>query len=141
MDRRRLPHLLLALYLVLVAFAVFQPQPEAAAGSVVEVEDVLLSLGFPDTLVNGYRVEFVLNALLFAPIPFLGAWVWPRLRWTDWVAYAFLGSAAIEVTQALLFPDRSAQFVDIVSNTLGGLIGACAALAWFRFRPDMWVRS
>ncbi|WP_415629918.1 VanZ family protein [Nocardioides dubius] len=124
---RRAPMILLGAYLVAVAFAVFQPQPEAAVGAVVWVEEALVSWGLSETLVSGTRVEFVLNALLFAPISFLGRWVWPKLRWTDWVAYAFVGSVAVELTQGLLFPDRSAQFVDVVSNTSGGLIGAVAA--------------
>ena len=50
--------------------------------------------------------------------------MWPRTTWRDWTAYGFLFSAAIELTQALLLPSRSARFDDIVANTLGALVGA-----------------
>jgi VanZ family protein len=38
------------------------------------------------------------------------------------------GSFGIEAVQALVLPARSAQFVDVVSNTLGALVGALLAV-------------
>lgn len=125
----RLPHLALAVYLLLMALVVFQPQPELAVGSVLNVGDVLARLGFPDVLLTESRVEFMLNTVLFMPLPLLGALVWPRLRVGDWVLVSFVGSMAIELSQGALLPDRSAAHVDIVSNTLGGLLGAVLG-AW-----------
>ena len=133
---RSVARLLLTVYVIALALILFQPSAGAAIESVGGVTDVLRRLGLPETLVNGYRVEFVLNALMFAPVPFLGAWVFPRLRWTDWVAYTFLASSAVEVTQGLFFPARSAQFVDVVANTLGGVLGALAALVALAFLPS-----
>jgi VanZ family protein len=43
------------------------------------------------------------------------------------VVYAFVGSCAVELLQGLYLPPRSAQFVDVVANTLGGLVGAVFA--------------
>ena len=40
------------------------------------------------TIKPGARVEFGLNALMFAPLPFLGALAFPRVGWGDWVAWA-----------------------------------------------------
>jgi len=37
-------------------------------------------------------------------------------------------SGAVELYQGLYLPPRSAQFVDVVSNTLGGLVGAVLAI-------------
>ncbi len=122
-----LPRVLLGLYVAVVAFIVFQPVPDIASGTVGDLADLLYRLGLDPTVVTGARVEFALNALMFAPIPFLGTWVFPRFRWTDWVVIAFLGSIGVELIQALFLDARSAQYVDIVSNTLGGLIGALAA--------------
>ncbi|GGD07244.1 VanZ family protein [Nocardioides daphniae] len=119
--------LALAVYVLALAVVLFQPTPEIASGTVLSFEDVLVRFGIPETLVGSGRVEFVLNALMFAPIPFLGAWVFPSLRWTDWVAYTFLASSAVELTQGVLLNARTAQFVDIVANTLGGVLGAGAA--------------
>lgn len=117
----------LGVYVLALAVVLFQPSAGAAIGTVGGLTDVLRELGLPSSLANAYRVEFVLNALMFAPVPFLGMWVFPRLSWTDWVAYTFLASAAVELTQGLFLEARSAQFVDVVANTLGGVIGAGAA--------------
>lgn len=138
----------LAVYVLALAVVLFQPTPQIATGTVLNVDDLLVRFGFPEVWVSPYRVEFVLNALMFAPVPFLGAWVFPRLRWTDWIAYTFLASSAVELTQGVFLNRRSAQFVDIVANTLGGVIGALVALvvatvlagtAWAPRRHD--VRS
>lgn len=118
------------MYVLALAAVLFQPSAGTAIGTVGGVTDLLRALGAPEALVTGYRVEFVLNALMFAPVPFLGAWVFPRLTWTDWVAYTFIASAAVELTQGVFLAARSAQYVDIVANTLGGVLGGVAAVAW-----------
>jgi glycopeptide antibiotics resistance protein len=69
-------------------------------------------------------VEFIVNVGVIAPAAALGSVCGPRTTWRDWTAYGFLFSAAIELTQALLLPSRSARFDDIVANTLGALCGA-----------------
>ena len=71
-------------------------------------------------------MEFIVNVGVIAPAAALGSVVWPRTTWRDWTAYGFLFSAAIELTQALLLPSRSARFDDIVANTLGAR--CCAAV-------------
>lgn len=120
----RIARVALVVYLLLVGLVVFQPAPELAVGSVGVLQGFLDAAGAPEQLTTGYRVEFILNTVLFMPLPFLGMLVFPRVRWSEWVVIAFAGSAGIEITQALLLDGRSATFVDIVSNTLGGLLGA-----------------
>ena len=126
--RYALPRLALAVYLCAVAVLVFQPTPELAVGSTTRVTNWLLFQGAPAHLVNEFRVEFLLNTIMLVPLPILGSLVWPRVRFSDWVVVAFLFSMSIEITQGLLFDSRSAQFVDVVSNTLGGLIGGTLGL-------------
>jgi glycopeptide antibiotics resistance protein len=63
---------------------------------------------------------------MFAPLTVLTTLIWPRRSWTYWVAWAFVLSCAVELSQGLFLPARSAQFVDVVANTLGALAGAWA---------------
>lgn len=129
----RIPRVALVAYLLLVALVVFQPAPELAVGSVGVLQQALESVGAPAQLLNAYRVEFMLNTVLFMPLPFLGTLVFPRVRWSEWVVVAFVASAGIEFTQALVLDARSATFVDVVSNTLGALLGAVLGLFARRF--------
>ena len=126
----RFARVALVVYLLLVGLVVFQSEPQLAVGSVVHLDAWLVRLGAPESLVNEYRVEFLLNTVLFMPLAFLGMQVWPRVRWSEWVVVAFAGSVGIEMAQALFLDARSAQFADVVSNTLGGLLGAVVGLAW-----------
>lgn len=125
----RLSRLALVVYLAAVAIVVFQPQPELAVGSVTTMKDIFLAVGVPERWATDVRVEFFMNTVLFVPITFLGAFAFRRVRWSEWVVVAFVGSGFIEVTQGLFIAGRSAQFADLVSNTSGGLIGALCVLA------------
>lgn len=134
--------LALAAYALALAVVLLQPSAGAAITTVGGVSDWLRSLGASREVVTNDRVELVLNALMVAPVPFLGAWVLPRLTWTDWVTYAFLASMGVEVLQALFLDNRIAQFVDVVGNTSGGVLGALMAVAWRRpHQEDLAVRS
>ena len=133
--RYALPRIALAVYICAVGVLVFQPTPELAVGSTSRVTNWLLFQGAPARLVNEFRVEFLLNTIMLVPLPILGSLVWPRVRFSDWVVVAFVLSLTIEGVQAVLLDNRSAQFVDIVSNTLGGflggIIGAMAKPIWW----------
>lgn len=125
----RIARVALVVYLLLVGLVVFQPAPELAVGSVGVLQGFMDAVGVPEQLMTAYRVEFILNTVLFMPLPFLGMLVFGRVRWSEWVVLVFACSAGIEFTQALLLDGRSATFVDVVSNTLGGLLGAIAGVA------------
>jgi hypothetical protein len=59
------------------------------------------------------------------------ALVKPRARWWTLLLVAFAFSAFIETMQSLgLPPGRSAALADIVSNSLGGLLGVLLVRAW-----------
>ena len=95
----------------------------------------VLHVFLPDRLITFDRAEVALNAVIIAPLSFLGWLAFTRARWQDWVAYGFLGSTTVELLQGLLLPDRQGSFSDIVANTLGAMIGAVAARLLFR-SPD-----
>jgi glycopeptide antibiotics resistance protein len=72
-------------------------------------------------------VDIVGNIVLFVPFGVALAWRWPngRLRWVVLAAVALSG--AIEATQALTDAGRSASTTDIVTNTIGSVVGYLAA--------------
>ena len=93
----------------------------------------MLSLGLPDRIVTGSRVEMGLNALMVVPLTFLATLVFAHVRWQDWAAYGFLGACLVELVQGLALPGRSATSVDVVANTLGGVVGAVAGAVMARW--------
>jgi glycopeptide antibiotics resistance protein len=121
---RHLLVLLLVGYVVFLGWLLLNPSAAAPSATVRHVAAALRGLGLPPGLVSNGRVEFGLNAAMFAPLTMLTVLIWPRFAWTHWVAWAFVLSSAVEVCQALALPERSAQFVDVVANTLGALAGA-----------------
>lgn len=118
--------LLLALgaYAALLAWILLWPSGSVATWVVVHTAQGLTDLGAPGSLVVGGRVEFALNAAMVVPLVLLAALLWPRWGWERWTAYAFVGSCAVELSQGLFLPLRSAQFDDVVANSLGAGVGA-----------------
>lgn len=126
----------LVAYAVFLGWVVLNPSPAVASSVVHQVAERLVALGLGQTASTAARVEFVLNAAMFAPLTLLASWVWPTRAWTDWLSAAFLASLAVEVVQGLLLASRSAQFVDVVANTAGGALGAwLGAWAFGRLGP------
>jgi hypothetical protein len=129
--RRRAAATFLGLYLLGLAFVLLNPSAEVPSESVGLVADLGRDLRLPEALLVPARVEFVANALVIVPATATTAWLWPARSWTTWTAYGFVGALGVEVVQAVLLPDRSATFVDVVANTLGALLGA-VAVQFFR---------
>jgi glycopeptide antibiotics resistance protein len=115
---------LLAVYAVLLAVALLSPTSTVQSNLVFDTVNFLGRLGVPPTLGSYPHMEVVMNALIVAPVSFLGCLAFPRSRWQDWTAYAFLGATAVELVQGLLLPHRQASLSDIVANTAGGALGA-----------------
>ena len=127
----------MAVYVVLLAMVLLQPVPTVASGTVGHVEGWLTTLGAPAAVTVPGRVEMMLNAAMFAPVTLLASLTWPRVHWANWVVYGFVGSALVEVVQGVLLSARSAEFVDVVANTLGALAGAVVGRSLTRWlRPD-----
>jgi glycopeptide antibiotics resistance protein len=113
----------LLLYVLVLAVVLFSPTSHVQTALVNDLVRVLQAL-LPDSWVTFTRVEVLMNAVIIAPVSFLGSRVWPRLRWQDWTAYAFVGASTVELIQGVLLPGRQASFSDIVANTIGALLGA-----------------
>lgn len=120
--------LALVAYVLLAAVVLLSTHSTVATEVIAHTKESLVTHGAPEWMTYGARVELALNAALFAPLTFLASVALPRHPWGNWVAYAFAGSGAVEVFQAFALEPRSAQYVDVVANTLGGLMGALAAL-------------
>ena len=74
------------------------------------------------------RVEFASNVIMFLPVGFFGALALSRHRWLV-VPAAAVASAGIETIQAMALPLRYGTVRDVVSNTLGALLGYLLAAA------------
>jgi glycopeptide antibiotics resistance protein len=114
---------LMAAYLAVVAGIVFWPSAHPASASVDAIHGWLMALGAPSGI-GPSAVEFVTNVLLFMPLGFLGLLLRPSLGWIGWSLVGLCGSGAIELSQLLVLADRSATLVDVVSNTLGAVLGS-----------------
>jgi VanZ like family len=116
----------LLLYALALLVVLFSPTSSLQTSLVVHVVDVL-QVVLPDSWVTFTRVEILMNAVIIAPLSFIGSIVWPRLRWQEWTTYGFLGATMVELVQGVLLPGRHASFSDIFANTAGALLGALLA--------------
>jgi glycopeptide antibiotics resistance protein len=115
-------------YFLVVAFIVFVPTASVPSDSVDLISRGLDAIGAP-TWTQGDTVEFVTNILLFVPLSVIGSVFKPDWGLVRWTLVGLAGSILIELTQLALLPDRSAQWRDLVSNSLGALLGAVLARA------------
>lgn len=83
--------------------------------------------GIPGWITFG-RVEFASNIVMFMPVGFFGALALSRHRWLV-VPAAAVASAGIETVQAMALPLRYGTVRDVISNTLGALLGYLLAAA------------
>lgn len=70
-------------------------------------------------------LERVWNVVMFVPLGLGVTLIHPRWWWAILLSLASLG---IESAQFLFFPNRLPEVADIVTNSLGGLIGVAAAI-------------
>lgn len=113
-----------AVYLVAVAWLVWNPDPGAPGSAVLQVTTLLQDWGLP---ASATWVERGLNVVMFVPLSLLGAWVLGWWRVVDWVLAGFALSLLIEVVQHVAIPTRSGTTSDVVTNTTGTLLGIVAA--------------
>jgi glycopeptide antibiotics resistance protein len=130
---RRYARIILAVYSVLLLVALIAPTSDTQSGMVFWLGHVLWKIGAPKAVWQFSHLEVVMNALIIAPVSFFGSLVKPRWTWRDWTAYAFLAASAVELVQALLLPQRVAQFSDVVANAGGALVGAVVVRLCNRF--------
>lgn len=103
------------------------PLDQGFESSINKLFVVLYRNGVP--LWFGYnKLEFSANVLMFIPLGFLVALLLPGRIW--WLALIICPamSIAIELTQALALSARFATVVDVMSNSLGAVIGILIAV-------------
>ena len=128
--QRRAAAWLLVGYVAFLGVVLGQADAGLAKGAISATREVLLDLGAPAALTDSGRIGLVLNVVLFVPLALLAALAMPRHPWANWVVYAFVASVGVEFAQGLILPARSAQYVDVVANTLGALCGVTLARLW-----------
>lgn len=70
------------------------------------------------------RTEFLANIAMFVPVGMIAAMWLPRRWWFVAAVLAVGLSAGIEIAQGALLPYRVADPHDVLSNGMGGLLGA-----------------
>lgn len=70
------------------------------------------------------RAEFLANVMMFVPIGAIGAMWLPRRAWIVAAVLAIGLSVGIEWTQHVALPSRVSDPRDVLSNGLGGMLGA-----------------
>ncbi|MCU1437732.1 MAG: hypothetical protein JWP66_819 [Naasia sp.] len=127
--RIRLVSVLLALYLAIVAAITLPPSPvdRPVRGQIDRVLEELHERGVPEYI--GYsKVEFAANIAMFVPVGFLIALgLAARFAWLALLLGPVL-SAALELAQKLLLPERYASVLDVLANSLGALVGFVIAV-------------
>lgn len=73
------------------------------------------------------RTEFLANIAMFVPVGMLAAAWLPRRWWVLGALVAVALSSGIELYQGAYLPDRVSDPRDVLSNGLGGLLGATLA--------------
>lgn len=128
--RRLAPRFLLAGWVLLIFVVTLTPRMPASStvGSVVTrvLQDAHERgiVMWVDFLV----VEFAGNIVMFVPVGVLTAVVLGRGRpWLLWVCGTVL-SGFVELTQLLFLPSRFSELRDIVSNSIGYLLGVGSVL-------------
>ncbi|MET0591018.1 MAG: VanZ family protein, partial [Naasia sp.] len=113
-------------YLGFVAWFTLSPQlpiGDGTDGLVWAILDVLDRL--PGTRWIDYAdVEFGANIAMFAPIGMFFVLLFGRGRWWLAMLLPFILSCAIELAQLLVFTTRVADLRDVLSNTVGAVVGA-----------------
>jgi glycopeptide antibiotics resistance protein len=70
------------------------------------------------------RAEFLANVAMFVPVGIIAALWMPRRAWILGALFGVALSVGIEFAQHLYLPSRVADPRDVLSNGLGGLVGA-----------------
>ena len=126
-SRRKVVMVLLGAWLALLTILLLEPSGRAPSWLIETVAGLAHDVGLPAAVSAPGRVGFGLNVVAFVPVSLLGSLLWPRPTWRDWTAFGFAASFLVEAVQGVLLGARTASSDDVVSNTLGALVGAVLA--------------
>jgi glycopeptide antibiotics resistance protein len=117
-----------ALYLAAVAWLTLGPQPLGLvrAGGIFRLL-AIFQRHTATSWITYPTIEFTANVAMFVPIGVFFVLLLGRRRWWAATLLGMLLSAAIEIAQ-LFVPGRVSDVRDLVSNSLGALVGVLAAL-------------
>ncbi len=118
-----------ALYLLAVAWVTLGPQPRVASKDSIVMRVLQVLWEHPATDWVTYNgVEFTANIAMFVPIGLFFLLLFGRGRWWLAIGVPFLMTLGIETAQ-LWIPGRVSDIRDIVSNTIGAVVGALLGVA------------
>lgn len=128
--RRRITTILLIAYAVFVCVITLSPRMPGSSTVSNLVRRVLAELHERGIALwaDYLTIEFVGNILMFVPLGILTALALDRRHWWTLLFLGTLFSAFIEVFQYVLLPGRYSEWRDILSNSLGFLLGAGLAV-------------
>jgi glycopeptide antibiotics resistance protein len=114
----------LGAYLIGLALVAFWPTPvdKPVSGALTAGLRYLHKLGAPGWL-DYHVIEATANVAMFIPFGFLLTKALPAKSWCYVTGMSLLTSTVIEVWQLLFISDRFSSILDIVTNTLGAVIG------------------
>lgn len=117
------------LYLVGVAFITLGPQPQIASkdGIVMHILRILWEHPATDWITYS-GVEFSANIAMFLPIGLFFLLLLGRRRWWLAMGLPFIMTLSIETAQ-IWIPGRVSDIRDVISNTLGAVVGVLLGLA------------
>lgn len=95
---------------------------------VVRIWVTLLSWGLLPPATTPEQMDLALNVVMLVPAAALLVVAFPRTGWWWAPLLTMLGSMTIELGQHYLLQGRSGELIDVITNTLGGVIGA--GLGW-----------
>jgi glycopeptide antibiotics resistance protein len=106
-----------------------QPSGPASGHSVVPFEDLVRSLrpGMPAYATDLAVGNLAANLLLFLPFGFALGLRFPTASWWRPLVAIVALSVGVELVQLLAGMGRSADVTDVLTNTVGGLLGWAAA--------------
>ncbi|WLQ07135.1 VanZ family protein [Arthrobacter oryzae] len=119
--------------LVPLALAAFWPSPvdKPVQGELAGFLFLIHALGIP-SWVNYSFIEATANVVLFVPLGAVASLAFPRERSWQLGAFGLVVSGCMELGQQLFLHERFASPLDLVTNTIGCVIGAFGARAGVR---------
>ena len=127
--RRRITGVLFFGYSLFVALVTLTPQVPGAGTLSRNVYRILAAFHNRGLLlgVDYLTIEFIGNILMFVPLGVFMAMLVARRHWWVLLFAGTLMSGFIELSQMLFLSDRYPDVRDLVSNTIGFLLGAVGA--------------